>query len=37
MRQAIYAFTHYDPAIAARFAVPILLDLVLWDLWDRVQ
>ena len=26
----------YDPGIAARFAVPIVLDVVLWALWDAI-
>ena len=28
---------HYDPAIAMRFAVPIMLDIVLWPLWESVE
>jgi pimeloyl-ACP methyl ester carboxylesterase len=28
---------HYDPAIAMRFAVPIMLDVVLWSLWDVIE
>jgi pimeloyl-ACP methyl ester carboxylesterase len=28
---------HYDPAIAIRFAVPIMLDVVLWSLWDVIE
>jgi len=27
---------HFDPAIAQRFAIPIYLDVVLWQLWDRI-
>ena len=27
----------HDPAIAMRFAVPIMLDVVLWKLWDAVE
>jgi pimeloyl-ACP methyl ester carboxylesterase len=27
---------HYDPAIAGRFTVPLFLDVVLWQLWERV-
>jgi len=27
----------YDPAIATRFAVPIMLDLVLWSLWESID
>jgi len=28
---------HYDPAIAATFALPIAFDVVLWHLWDEVK
>ena len=28
---------HYDPGIATRFAVPIMLDVVLWPLWESVD
>jgi len=28
---------HYDPGIAMRFAVPIMLDVVLWHLWGAVE
>jgi pimeloyl-ACP methyl ester carboxylesterase len=28
---------HYDPAIAMRFAVPIMFDIVLWHLWESVE
>jgi pimeloyl-ACP methyl ester carboxylesterase len=28
---------HFDPAIGERFAVPIWLDIVLWQLWDRID
>lgn len=28
---------HYDPAIAMRFAVPIMFDIVLWPLWESVE
>lgn len=28
---------HYDPAIGRRFMVPILVDIVLWRLWERVE
>ena len=28
---------HYDPAIGTRFAIPIWLDVVLWQLWDRIE
>jgi pimeloyl-ACP methyl ester carboxylesterase len=27
---------HYDPAIAGRFAVPLFLDVVLWQLWEGI-
>jgi pimeloyl-ACP methyl ester carboxylesterase len=27
----------YDPGIAMRFAVPIMLDVVLWSLWEAVE
>jgi pimeloyl-ACP methyl ester carboxylesterase len=27
---------HFDPAIGSRFAVPMWLDIVLWQLWDRI-
>jgi pimeloyl-ACP methyl ester carboxylesterase len=27
---------HYDPAIGARFAMPIWMDLHLWHVWDKV-
>jgi pimeloyl-ACP methyl ester carboxylesterase len=27
----------FDPAIAMRFAVPIMFDLVLWPLWEAVE
>ena len=27
---------HFDPAIGARFAIPIWLDIVLWSLWDKI-
>src|SRR5574337_403631 len=27
---------HFDPAIARRFMVPIVLDIVLWRLWERI-
>lgn len=27
----------YDPGIAARFAVPFMLDVVLWSLWDSIE
>lgn len=28
---------HFDPAIGARFAIPIWLDVVLWTLWDKIE
>jgi len=28
---------HYDPAIGQRFAIPLWLDVVLWQLWDRIE
>ncbi len=28
---------HFDPAIGARFAIPIYLDVVLWQLWDKID
>jgi pimeloyl-ACP methyl ester carboxylesterase len=28
---------HYDPAIGARFAIPIWYDIVLWQVWDKVE
>jgi pimeloyl-ACP methyl ester carboxylesterase len=28
---------HHDPAIAMRFAVPVMFDIVLWQLWDAVE
>ena len=28
---------HYDPAIGTRFAIPRWLDVVLWQLWDRIE
>jgi len=28
---------HFDPAIGARFAIPIWLDIVLWALWDKIE
>lgn len=28
---------HYDPAIGARFAIPIWLDVVLWQVWERIE
>lgn len=27
---------HYDPAIGARFAIPMWMDLDLWHIWDKV-
>jgi pimeloyl-ACP methyl ester carboxylesterase len=28
---------HFDPGIGMRFAVPIMLDVVLWQLWERIE
>jgi pimeloyl-ACP methyl ester carboxylesterase len=28
---------HHDPAIAMRFAVPVMFDIVLWQLWDAIE
>jgi len=28
---------HHDPAIAMRFAMPVIFDIVLWQLWDAVE
>ncbi|HEY2967124.1 MAG TPA: alpha/beta hydrolase [Casimicrobiaceae bacterium] len=28
---------HYDPAIARAFAWPLMLDITLWHVWDRVE
>jgi len=28
---------HFDPRIGMRFAVPIWLDVVLWQLWDKID
>lgn len=28
---------HYDPAIGARFAIPLWFDIVLWTLWDKIE
>ena len=28
---------HFDPAIGARFGIPIYLDVVLWQLWDKID
>ena len=27
----------YDPAIGARFAIPTWLDVVLWQVWERIE
>ena len=27
---------HFDPAIGARFAMPMWLDIVLWQVWDKI-
>jgi pimeloyl-ACP methyl ester carboxylesterase len=28
---------HFDPAIGLRFAIPIWLDIVLWQLWEKIE
>jgi len=28
---------HYDPAIARTFAWPLMLDITLWHIWDKVE
>ncbi|MEJ8850124.1 alpha/beta hydrolase [Variovorax rhizosphaerae] len=28
---------HFDPAIGMRFGIPIYLDVVLWQLWDKID
>ena len=28
---------HFDPAIGARFAMPMWLDIVLWQVWDKIE
>jgi len=28
---------HFDPGIGMRFAIPIWLDVVLWQLWDKIE
>lgn len=28
---------HFDPAIGARFATPVWFDIVLWQLWDKIE
>lgn len=28
---------HFDPAVGMRFTVPIFLDVVLWQTWDRIE
>lgn len=28
---------HYDPGIAMRFALPMMLDVVLWPLWEAIE
>ncbi len=28
---------HYDPAIAARFAIPMWFDITMWPLWSQVR
>jgi pimeloyl-ACP methyl ester carboxylesterase len=28
---------HFDPGIGMRFSIPILLDVVLWHVWDKID
>jgi pimeloyl-ACP methyl ester carboxylesterase len=28
---------HFDPGIGFRFAIPVLLDVVLWQVWDKID
>ncbi|WP_208635717.1 alpha/beta fold hydrolase [Caballeronia pedi] len=28
---------HFDPGIGTRFAIPILLDVILWHIWDKIE
>ncbi|MFL9910057.1 alpha/beta fold hydrolase [Paraburkholderia sp. RL17-337-BIB-A] len=28
---------HFDPGIGFRFAIPVLLDVVLWHVWDKID
>ena len=28
---------HFDPAIARMFSWPIMVDISLWDVWDKVR
>ncbi|SAL02398.1 alpha/beta hydrolase fold protein [Caballeronia pedi] len=28
---------HFDPGIGMRFAIPILLDVILWHVWDKID
>ena len=28
---------HFDPGIGARFGVPLWLDVVLWQIWDKIE
>ncbi|SAK92116.1 alpha/beta hydrolase fold protein [Caballeronia calidae] len=28
---------HFDPGIGLRFAIPILLDVILWHIWDKIE
>ncbi|WP_321945311.1 alpha/beta hydrolase [Paraburkholderia sp. J10-1] len=28
---------HFDPGIGVRFSIPILLDVILWQIWDKID
>lgn len=28
---------HFDPGIGMRFSIPILLDVILWQIWDKID
>jgi pimeloyl-ACP methyl ester carboxylesterase len=28
---------HFDPGIGMRFSIPILLDVILWQVWDKID
>jgi pimeloyl-ACP methyl ester carboxylesterase len=28
---------HFDPGIGMRFAIPLWLDVVLWQVWDKIE
>jgi len=28
---------HFDPGIGMRFAIPILMDVILWHVWDKID